>query len=103
MAGGGHLDWPADPDRRLAYQIRLLAAIVDRRIDVLDFCREFLYSGEVLDENISGFLEQIFRPFARDYRRLIEKLRSRSSQSISGRSRIAHVITILYVPEDSDW
>ena len=73
MVGSGNLEWPLIKEQRLSMQKSLLESLADKKEDIPNFCSKFMYAGSKLDDCGSKFNEQIFSPFARDLKRLIEK------------------------------
>lgn len=71
MAGSGRIDWPPDRRERVALQRELLKRMADARIDWLDYCNHFAYAGSPLDLNVQKLKEQLFRPFHRDFARVL--------------------------------
>jgi predicted nucleotide-binding protein len=74
FVGSAKLDWPRDPKERLAIQLALFRSLGSGAIDVLDFCLTFLWAGNRNDANVRNFVEQMARPFLRDFERHIRRL-----------------------------
>lgn len=73
MVGSGSLDWPPETDRRLALQLSLFRAFAADREGVSDFCTKFMYAGNHYDDMVAEVNDQLFRPMARDLRRLLAR------------------------------
>lgn len=71
MVGSGELDWPSDRLDRLALQVALMRRLAEGRPDILDFTYNFMYVRNNFDDNTAEFIQQIFRPFARDFLRFV--------------------------------
>jgi hypothetical protein len=73
MAGSGELRWPKGREHRLGMQLQLFRRIAEDRLDAFDFSSNYMGRGADLDEQISLFTDQVFRPMARDLRRFLEE------------------------------
>lgn len=71
MVGSGTLTWPDDRCERLAMQIELVRRLASGKPDVLHFTHDFMYVRNDYDDNIAEFIQQIFRPFVRDFLRFV--------------------------------
>lgn len=72
--GSGQLDWPLDRLEQTAMQWQLTQHLARSDVDIIQFTMHFTHVSRYYDDNISEFMTQIFRPFARDFRRLVEDL-----------------------------
>lgn len=72
MVGSGALKWPPDRQKRVALQIALCRAIVDKRITFINFAHEFIYMGGNLQAHVGEFASKILDPMLRDIGRLSE-------------------------------
>lgn len=67
MVGSGVLNWPEDRLERLALQVGMMRSIASGDLTIVDFSHKFLYvSSNRFDDYVSEFVQQYFRPFARD-------------------------------------
>lgn len=73
MVGSAELAWPPGPLERIGVQVELFRRLGNGQLDLLDFSRTFLWAGRRHDENISEFVQQVFRPFARDFLRFVHE------------------------------
>ena len=87
MVGSGELDWPLVIDERLGFQIALFRAIAQGRESVLDFCSNFMDAGTRLDDMVFEINDQLFRPFVRELRKLVERAAA-SPEALSNLSNI---------------
>jgi len=71
MVGSGTLTWPDDGRERLAVQVELMRRLALGQLDILAFTQNFMWVRNDFDDNISEFVQQIFRPFVRDFLRLV--------------------------------
>jgi hypothetical protein len=71
MVGSAELAWPGDPLERLAMQCELFRRLGNGQLDLLSFAHTFLWASSRHDDNIAEFVQQIFRPFARDFLRFV--------------------------------
>jgi hypothetical protein len=69
MVGSAHLAWPDDSRERLATQAELIRRLASDEIDLVDFTTTFMWVRNNFDDNTAEFVDQIFRPFARDFLR----------------------------------
>ena len=69
MGGSGELEWPVDRHVRLAFQVELIRRVASGTLDVHVVALEFTHVSSRLDDNLGEFVEQIFRPFVRDFLR----------------------------------
>jgi hypothetical protein len=72
MVGSGVLDWPADRPARVAMQISLCRAIVNKSVRLLDFVHQFMYTGRDLSGCVDEFASKLLVPMLRDITRLTE-------------------------------
>lgn len=72
MVGSGVMEWPADRPSRVAMQIALCRAIVNKSVRFLDFVYQFMYTGRDLARNVDGFATKLLDPMLRDITRLTE-------------------------------
>lgn len=70
VVGSGRLAWPYDGRERLAVQVEFVRRLASGRLDILDFTREFMWVRNDFDDNVAEFVQQVFRPFTRDFLRL---------------------------------
>jgi hypothetical protein len=70
MVGSGTLTWPIDRLERLAVQVELIRRLASENPDILDFTHNFMY-GSDFDDSTAEFVQQIFRPFVRDFLRFV--------------------------------
>lgn len=74
MVGSGSLNWPIDRSERVAIQIALCRAIVEGKIDALNFFLHYCYAGtNNLSAHVRRFTEVIVDPMTRDIKRLAER------------------------------
>lgn len=71
MVGSAELAWPADRLERLAMQVELVRRLGSGQLDLLSFSHTFMWASSRHDDNISEFVQQVFRPFARDFLRFV--------------------------------
>lgn len=69
MVGSASLTWPEDERARLAAQVELIRRLASNRLDIVDFSTTFLWVRNSFDDNTAEFVQQIFRPFVRDFLR----------------------------------
>lgn len=72
MVGSGTLEWPSSRPERVAMQIALCRAIVNKTVRFLDFLHNFMYSGRDLAGHVDGFATKLLNPLVRDIARLTE-------------------------------
>jgi hypothetical protein len=72
MVGSGVMEWPADRPSRVAMQIALCRAIVNKSVRFLDFVHQFMYTGKDLSGHVDGFATKLLDPMLRDIKRLTE-------------------------------
>lgn len=72
MVGSGVMEWPADRPNRVAMQIALCRAIVNKSVRFLDFVHQFMYTGRDLSGHVDGFATKLLDPMLRDISRLTE-------------------------------
>lgn len=72
FVGSGHLEWPLESQHRLGLWFKLLDYVAREQDGVLQFCCNFLYSKNDLDDMVDNFVRQYFGPFARDFRRIAQ-------------------------------
>jgi hypothetical protein len=72
MVGSGTLEWPPSRPERVAMQIALCRAIVNKTVRFLDFLHNFMYSGRDLAGHVDGFATKLLNPLVRDIARLTE-------------------------------
>lgn len=72
--GSGQLDWPTDRLEYIAMQWKLTQRLARSDINIVQFTMRFTHISSHYNDNISEFMTQIFRPFARGFRRLVEEL-----------------------------
>jgi len=69
MVGSGRLSWPDKPEERLALKVELIRRLGSKAIDIVHFTTMFMYVRNDFDDNVAEFIQQVFRPFARDFLR----------------------------------
>lgn len=72
MVGSATLLWPDDRKQRLGMKLRVLREVAEGRIEAWNFGHDFMNAGSGLDENARSFADQLFRPTARELRRVFE-------------------------------
>lgn len=72
MVGSGVMEWLADRPSRVAMQIGLCRAIVNKSVRFLDFVHQFMYTGKDLSGHVGGFATKLLDPMLRDIARLTE-------------------------------
>ena len=72
MVGSGTLEWPPNRPERVAIQIALCRAIVNKTVRFLDFIHNFMYSGRNLAGHVDSFATKLLNPLVRDIARLTE-------------------------------
>ena len=80
MVGSGTINWPAAKHERVALQLELLRRMASGTMDVLSYCHTFLYASSYHDDNVREFIDQVFRPFARDFLRIVRDDASAAEQ-----------------------
>lgn len=73
MVGSGTLTWPLPRKERLAMQVAMIRKIASGDLDPVDLAHDFLYVRNSFDSHVSEFVEQIFRPFVRDFLRYVHE------------------------------
>jgi hypothetical protein len=71
MVGSGALTWPSDRPSRVAMQIALCRAIVNKNVSFHGFVNNFMYT-QSLPEYVDGFATKLLDPMLRDIGRLAE-------------------------------
>lgn len=69
MVGSATLEWPSDRRERLAMQVELIRHVGSGQPNVVDFAHTFMWVSSKFDDNIAEFIQQVFRPFLRDFLR----------------------------------
>jgi hypothetical protein len=69
MVGSAEITWPLDSRERLATQVELVRRLASGAIDVTGFATHFMWVSNRYDDNIGEFVQQVFRPFIRDFLR----------------------------------
>jgi hypothetical protein len=69
MVGSARITWPDDSRARLATQVELIRRLASGQIDLVDFTTDFMWVRNDFDANTAEFVQQIFRPFIRDFLR----------------------------------
>jgi hypothetical protein len=69
MVGTASINWPDGRDQRLAMQVELIRRLASDRVDLMEFTYTFTYVGNSFNNNTAEFVQQIFRPFVRDFLR----------------------------------
>jgi hypothetical protein len=72
MVGSGALTWPPERPRRVALQIQLCRAMVDKRVHFLEFVHDFMYTGRDIQGHVDDFASKLLDPMLRDIGRLTE-------------------------------
>jgi hypothetical protein len=72
MVGSGALTWPPERAERVALQIALCRAIVEKQVRFFDFVHEFLYAGRDLQGHVDAFATKVLLPMLRDIVRITE-------------------------------
>lgn len=67
------LDWPTDKKDLVSCQLGLLNQVARKQETVPDFCFKFMSSSTHYDDMVFDFYDQIVRPFAREYRKILER------------------------------
>lgn len=76
MVGSGVLSWPDDRSERLALQLELIKRIAHGEMDLLQFMTDFMWNGNDINDNTAEFIQQVFRPFVRDFLRFAHDMPS---------------------------
>lgn len=71
--GSGTVTWPDDRYERLAMQVELIRRLASGKPDIIAFTHSFMWARNNFDDNTSEFVQQIFRPFARDFLRFVHE------------------------------
>lgn len=79
MVGSGTITWPNNGRERIALQVELMRRLASGNPNIIDFTHNFMWVRNDYDDNISEFVQQIFRPFARDFLRIVHDSASFSS------------------------
>ena len=69
MVGSASLEWPEDARARLSTQVELMRRLGAEKLDIVDFTTHFMWVRNNFDDNIAEFIQQVFRPFVRDFLR----------------------------------
>ncbi len=69
MVGSADIVWPDSSGERLATQVELMRRIAAGKLDLAVFATTFMWVRNSYDDNTAEFIEQIFRPFVRDFLR----------------------------------
>ena len=69
MVGSGNLEWPDQREVRLALSVELLRKMALGDPSLLQFTHSFMWVRNNFDDNTAEFLQQIVRPFVRDFLR----------------------------------
>jgi hypothetical protein len=69
--GSARLEWPPKRHERVAVQLELMRRLANHHIDFLEFSSRFMPSS-VPDLNVGYFISDIFRPFRRDFLRVLD-------------------------------
>jgi hypothetical protein len=69
--GSGTIAWPEDRHERLAMQVELVRRLASGQPDILEFTHNFMWARNDFDDNTAEFVQQIFRPFVRDFLRFV--------------------------------
>jgi hypothetical protein len=93
MVGSGTLEWPLVREQKLSMQKGLLELIASGKENVLNVCNKFMYAASRGDDCVAKFNEQIFNPFSRDLRRLIQNS-SDLEISVAATPQSAHALTL---------
>ena len=71
---GGNLTWPSGSEKRLGMQLLLFRAAASRKADIAWFGHIYLPSSDKSINNAARrFVDQVFRPMARELRRYLEE------------------------------
>ncbi|MGD9922291.1 MAG: hypothetical protein AB7V13_12730 [Pseudorhodoplanes sp.] len=76
MVGSGKLTFPAEKDKSLGMRLLLFREMASGRIEPWRFAHSFVYTRGDLNVLTSNVIDQIFLPFAREFRRHLETLES---------------------------
>lgn len=76
MVGSGTLTWPDDRLERLSLQVGLIRRLAAGQLDISTFCSNFMWESSHYNDNIAEFIQQIFRPFVRDFLRFAHETQS---------------------------
>lgn len=79
MVGSGTITWPNNGRERIALQVELMRRLASGNPNIIEFTHNFMWVRNDYDDNISEFVQQIFRPFARDFLRIVHDSASFSS------------------------
>jgi hypothetical protein len=71
--GNASMQWPESRDKRLGMQLLLFRAAARGEIDISQMGFHFTYAGSNINDNARAFIEQVFAPMARDFRRYLEQ------------------------------
>jgi TIR domain len=71
MVGSASITWPDGAEERLTTQVELIRRLGTGEIELLDFTHHFMYVRNSFDANIAEFVQQLFRPFTRDFLRYL--------------------------------
>lgn len=69
MVGSGVLRWPDNGSERLSLQVELMRRMASGELDILNFTTDFMWAGNNINDNVAEFVQQVFRPFVRDFLR----------------------------------
>jgi hypothetical protein len=91
MAGSGELNYPSAREKRLGMKLLLFREFAERRMEIDDFARVFVYTAGDLDDQTRGVIEQVFAPMARDLRRLLEREAEQAEGNIPASDRVVNL------------
>lgn len=69
MVGSGTLTWPESGEERLAMQVAMVRGMATGEVDILQLTTSFMWAGTNVNDNVGEFVQQVFRPFVRDFLR----------------------------------
>ncbi|ABE46900.1 hypothetical protein [Polaromonas sp. JS666] len=72
MVGSGTLEWPPSRSERVAMQVALCRAILNKTVRFLDFVHNFMYTGRDVARHVDDFATKLLNPLMRDIARLTE-------------------------------
>ncbi len=74
MDDPGKLNWPRDEKKRIGLHFCLFRDLASDQLDVSEFADAFFIVPNDFDSHVARVADQVFRPFARELRRAVQRL-----------------------------